>query len=513
MKKLICLFLAILLITTTIPFATATATQDFIYKVVDEEAILIDYTGDATQLNIPHTLGGYPVTTIGPWTFADCQNLSAVTIGENITTIGFRAFYSCPNLDTITVDQNNPTYTDSNGVLFTKDQTTLMYYPQGKTATTYAIPQSVKTIGHSAFSFCQNLKTITIPTGVTTIEDFAFSSCSNLNKVTLPKGIKTIGTAVFENCESLTEMTIPSGVTSIGASAFSSCTKLTQVEIPYTVTTIENYAFYNCKNLKSITIPNSVTTIGKGAFGCYYDENLRKYVPIDGFVVYGYNPSAAKTFAQGIGIRFVVAKHEHSYKTTTTKATLWQYGKITKKCTICQKATITPIPLPERFTLSTTSYVYNGKVKTPTVTVKDAAGKTLKKNTDYTVTYQSGRKLVGTYKVTVKMKGKYSGTKTLTFKIIPSATPVSSLVKGTKKITVNIKKKATQITGYQVQYATSKKFTDAKTKTVSSYKTTKVTLSGLKAKTTYYVRVRVYKKVSGKTYYSGWSTYKYTKTK
>jgi hypothetical protein len=207
-------------------------------------------------------------------------------------------------------------------------------------------------------------------------------------------------------------------------------------------------------------------------------------------------------------------KITHAYKSYVTKATTAKNGKIVKKCSVCGKvASTTTIRYAKSFKLSTIAYTYNGKVKTPTVTVKDSAGKVLKKNVDYTVTYASGRKLVGTYKVTIKMKGNYSGTKTLTFKINPAGTTLSKLTKGTKKITVAINKKATQITGYQVQYSTSKKFTNAKTKTVSSYKTTKVTLSGLKAKTTYYVRVRTYKKVGKTTYYSGWSTYKYTKTK
>ena len=132
---------------------------------------------------------------------------------------------------------------------------------------------------------------------------------------------------------------------------------------------------------------------------------------------------------------------------------------------------------------------------------------------DYTVTCASGRKNVGTYKVTIKMIGKYSGTKTLTFKINPAKTTVSKLTAGKKSITVAITKKSTQVTGYQIQYSTSKTFSKATTKTISSYKTTKYTLKSLSAKKTYYVRVRTYKKVGSTTYYSGWSTYKYVKTK
>ena len=111
----------------------------------------------------------------------------------------------------------------------------------------------------------------------------------------------------------------------------------------------------------------------------------------------------------------------HAYKTTTTKATLTKNGSVVKKCTVCGKvASNTAIKYVKTFKLSTTTYTYDGKVKAPSVTVMDSAGKTLKKNTDYTVTYASGRKNVGTYKVTIKMIGKYSGTKTLTFKINPA---------------------------------------------------------------------------------------------
>ncbi len=203
----------------------------------------------------------------------------------------------------------------------------------------------------------------------------------------------------------------------------------------------------------------------------------------------------------------------HKYKTTTTKATLTKSGSIVKKCSVCGKvASNTAIKYPKTFTLSATSYTYNGAVKKPTVTVKDSAGKTIS-SSNYTVTYATGRKNVGTYKVTVKMKGNYTGTKTLTFKINPAKTTVSKVTPATKSLKVSITKKSTQVTGYQIQYSTSKSFTSPKTKTITSYKTTSTTISSLKAKTTYYVRVRTYKTVSGVKYYSGWSTAKSAKTK
>ena len=204
----------------------------------------------------------------------------------------------------------------------------------------------------------------------------------------------------------------------------------------------------------------------------------------------------------------------HTAKTTVTKATLSKNGKKVTTCTVCKK-TLSTVAIAKIKTvkLSATTYTYNGKVKTPSVTVKDANGKTLKKNTDYTVKYASGRKKVGTYKVTITFKGNYSGTKTLSFKINPKATSLSKLTAATKSLKVKWKKQSTQVTGYEIQYSTSKKFTSAKKVTVKKYKTTSTTIKNLKAKKTYYVRIRTYKTVSGKKYYSAWSKALKKKTK
>ena len=168
--------------------------------------------------------------------------------------------------------------------------------------------------------------------------------------------------------------------------------------------------------------------------------------------------------------------------------------------------------------LKATSLTYNGKVRTPKVIVKDRTGKTLVKNTDYTVSYAKGRKYVGKYAVKITFKGKYSGTKTLYFTIKPKATSISSLKAGSKKFTVKWKKQATQTTGYQVQVATNKKFkNNKKTVTIKKQKTTKTTVKKLKAKKKYYVRVCTYKtvKINGKSIriYSGWSKAKTVTTK
>ena len=165
------------------------------------------------------------------------------------------------------------------------------------------------------------------------------------------------------------------------------------------------------------------------------------------------------------------------------------------------------------FKLSSTSVEYNGKVRTPSVTVKDANGITLKKDVDYTVKYASGRKYVGKYAIKITLKGNYTGSKTLNFTINPPKRGLSKLTAGKKKLTASWKAQKSQTTGYQLLVSSSSKFKSYKKVTVKSYKTTKTTVSKLSSKKYYYVKMRTYKKVGSTTYYSGWSSVKKVKVK
>mgnify|MGYP004655863007 CR=1 FL=1 len=209
-----------------------------------------------------------------------------------------------------------------------------------------------------------------------------------------------------------------------------------------------------------------------------------------------------------------IAKIAHSYKTTTTKATTSKNGSIVTKCTVCGSVSKnTTIYYPKTVTLSATSYMYDGKVKKPSVTVKDSRGNKLAAS-NYTVTYSSGRKNVGTYTVTVSFKGNYSGTVKRNFTINPKPISISKITAKSKGFTVKWKKQVTQTTGYEIQYATDNKFSkNKKTVTVSSNKTTSKTISRLKPKKKYYVHIRTYKTVNGKKVYSSWSKIKTITTK
>ena len=142
-----------------------------------------------------------------------------------------------------------------------------------------------------------------------------------------------------------------------------------------------------------------------------------------------------------------VAKKAHSYKNVTTKATLSKNGKVENKCSVCGYVSkTTTVYYPKTIKLSTTSYTYNGKTKKPSVTVKDSKGNTLKKDTDYTVKYESGRKSPGKYTVTVTFKGNYTGTKKLYFTIAPKATSKITATQTTTTVTL----KWNKVTGLQV---------------------------------------------------------------
>ncbi|MDH8702154.1 hypothetical protein M2138_001514 [Dysgonomonadaceae bacterium PH5-43] len=217
------------------------------------------------QTNLSSIVLPNSITGIGEGAMYGCANLTSVTIPSDVNNIEKNAFTDCINIREFKVSNENETYSSLEGVLFDKDTTVLVAYPNAK-SDTYSIPNSVIEIKESAFESCASLIDIIIPNSVTKIGDNAFKGCACLASIIIPNGVTKIGSSVFTNCIGLENIVIPNGVTTIGSYAFRGCVSLESITIPNGVASIGSSAFRGCTGLKSITIPESVTTIGSYAF-------------------------------------------------------------------------------------------------------------------------------------------------------------------------------------------------------------------------------------------------------
>jgi PKD repeat protein len=149
------------------------------------------------------------------------------------------------------VNTHNPDYSGVGGVLFDKSQATLIAFPGGNAATSYAIPGSVMTVGDYAFWDCFDLGNVVIPNSVASIGTEAFAYCGALTNIVIPASVTSIGSDAFLGCVGLDSVTIGSGITGIGSGAFADCESLTSVVIPSSVTSVTTEAFADCPSLSA----------------------------------------------------------------------------------------------------------------------------------------------------------------------------------------------------------------------------------------------------------------------
>lgn len=256
---------------------------------------------------------------------------------------------------------------------------------------------------------------------------------------------------------------------------------------------------------------------------CTKDGNKRYYT-CDVYGLYYADAVSTKPIAPE---EVVIPAFGHKFEYTVDQpAEVGADGSRSLHCRVCDiidADSIMIIPAVSSVTVTGTEFGYNGFARKPAITVTDINGELLQIGEDYSVKYKNQQdktvaapKNVGKYTAVITFTGDYGGSVSKTFMINPKATSVTKITKPAKKqIKITWQKRTAQVTGYEIQYSTTKTFTKATTKNlkVTNYKTNIKTIKNLKAKKKYWVRVRTYKIVNSKPYYSAWSGVKVVTTK
>lgn len=171
--RILSAFLAVAMLLTLLPaaaFAAPAPESDFEYGeygVKNGTVIITKYKGAGGTVEIPATLGGYPVTGIKMQAFVECASLKSVSMPESVTWIGDSAFAGCTGLEQVEISPN------------------------------------LTAIGGNAFYSCNGLTSVVIPDKVTSIADLAFFGCLNLESITIPAGITNLASSFVFGCTNL----------------------------------------------------------------------------------------------------------------------------------------------------------------------------------------------------------------------------------------------------------------------------------------------------------------------
>lgn len=251
-KRIISIFAIVLCICIAFSGCSSVSTllsgsdESIKYKVEDGEATVtgVPNKSTVTKIVIPDEYEGVPVTKIADFAATNLEYVTEFVIGKNVKEIGVWALENNQHIATYTVDEANGYFCSVDGVIYTKDMKTVVFFPPAKEGE-YKVTD-----------------------GVETIRTKAFYKCMKVTKITLPDTVKEIQEKAFFRCEAMKEINLPNTLTFIGKDAFSYCYGLTKITIPASVTRIDEYAFYNCTNLLTVDVlaKESDMTLGEKWF-------------------------------------------------------------------------------------------------------------------------------------------------------------------------------------------------------------------------------------------------------
>lgn len=254
-----------------------TSPDGFIYTYYNGKVTIREHKNkNVTNLNIPSTIDGMPVTTIAG--FDEYSSLKLVNIPNSVTTI--RGFSDCPNLTFVNFPSTELTLSSTvcSESPFINNQKTAVKYGGSLSLLSGRMTKTV------AISCDENATSVVFEDGTLCIADYIFNKNDKIKSIVVPGSVKKIPIGFAANCDNLTSVTLSEGTTKIGIS------------------------FINCKNLKNITIPASVTEIvddGTGTTLGHYLSNDLKNVKIPGFTITGYLGTEAETYAKKNGFKFI----------------------------------------------------------------------------------------------------------------------------------------------------------------------------------------------------------------
>ncbi len=266
--------------------AMDTSYGDLSFELIDSYISINGCDFDATEVEIPDNIDGYPVEMIGSEAFSGCTSLTSVSIPSSVTKIARNAFQGCDALETITVDENNEAFQTIDGVLFNDSGSTLWCYPSAKADSVYTVPQGTTKIFYGGFGTCPNLTELVLPAS---LEQFSFSiSAFAPNELTICDALTTITVAeenpYYQSIDGVLfsedglklyrypagrqeeSYSVPEHANSIEENAFFRSTHLRSVTCAENLDDICGGAFYSCENLQSIDLPDTMTSIGRQAF-------------------------------------------------------------------------------------------------------------------------------------------------------------------------------------------------------------------------------------------------------